>query len=126
MRSAFTLRSRLRSVHVSRSLIVQRSHIVQQLAFSVQPSFTLRSLSVFFSVRSPFVRSSFAHLSSGKVERLRDCIFKFLHMNQLCVKYILLFYIVCRRFRILPCFIVIFHIIYFTTSRQGTPFLGFE
>ena len=58
---AFTLRSGLRSVRVPRSLIVQRSHIVHQLAFSVQTSFTLRSLSVrsSFTHRSLIVRSLF-------------------------------------------------------------------
>ena len=38
----------------SRSAFAQQSHIVQQLAFSVQTSFTLR----FFSVHSPFIQGS--------------------------------------------------------------------
>ena len=73
VRSPFTLRSSLRSVRVQRSLIGQGSHIVHQLAFSFQTSFTLRSLSVRSACvhRSLTVRSSFAHRSSGKVERFR-------------------------------------------------------
>ena len=53
VRSEFTMRSRLRSVRVQRSLIVLRSHFVNQLAFSVSDivhsAFAQRS----FSVNSP-------------------------------------------------------------------------
>ena len=80
--SEFTLRLRLSSVRVQRSLIVLCSHFVHQLAFGVQTSFTLRLVSVrlvWIHLRSPFRlerRTGTVMIACQQVNYFRNVLFR--------------------------------------------------